>query len=83
MKKYLSYILVFLLSFIVMFNISALEMPEIQSRNVFFINVDRDDVIYEKSPDDKVLIASLTKIMTTITAIEKIDNYEKNSNYKW
>ena len=40
-------------------------------------NLKDDKVIYEKSPDDRVNIASLTKIMTALVAIENIDDYNK------
>lgn len=77
MKKYYSYILVFLFSFLFIFNVSAEEFPLISSRNVLFINLDKDEVIYEKASDDKVLIASLTKIMTALVGIENIDNIDE------
>ena len=77
MRKYLSYIFIFVLSFLFIFNVHAEEFPNISSRNVILINMDNNEVIYEKDSDNKVLIASLTKIMTTLVAIEKIDNYEE------
>ena len=39
--------------------------------------MDNDNVIYEKSSQDKVLIASLTKIMTALITIENIDDLDK------
>ena len=77
MKKYLSYILMFLFSFLIIFNVSAEELSNITSRNVLFINADKDEVIYEKASNDKVLIASLTKIMTALVGIENIDNIDE------
>ena len=77
MKKYLNYIFIFLFSFLVLFNVNAEEFPDISSRNVLLINMDNDDVIYEKASDDKVLIASLTKIMTALVAIENIENIDE------
>ena len=74
MKKYLKYIIIFFISFLFVFNVYAEEFPNISSRNVILINMDNDEVIYEKSSSDKVLIASLTKIMTAIVAIENIDD---------
>ena len=74
MKKYLKYIIIFFISFLFVFNVYAEEFPNISSRNVILINMDNDEVIYEKSSDDKVLIASLTKIMTAIVAIENIED---------
>ena len=77
MKKYLSYILIFLFSFLIIFNVSAEELPNIESKNVLFINVDKNEVIYEKAPSDKVLIASLTKVMTALVGIENIENIDE------
>ena len=77
MKKYLSYILIFLFSFLIIFNVSAEELPNIESKNVLFINADRNEVIYEKAPSDKVLIASLTKVMTALVGIENIGNIDE------
>ena len=76
MKKYLSYILIFFFSFLIIFNVSAEEL-NIGSKNVLFINADRNEVIYEKAPSDKVLIASLTKVMTALVGIENIENIDE------
>lgn len=67
--KYLKYLL-FLIIFIP-FNISALE---INSEHAILYNLNDDEVIFEKNADEKTYIASLTKIMTTIVAIENIDD---------
>ena len=74
MKKYIKYIIIFFISFLLVFNVHAQDFPNIGSKNVILINMDNDDIIYEKSPNDKVLIASLTKIMTAIVAIENIED---------
>ena len=77
MKKSLNYIFIFLLSFLFIFNVYAEEFPNVSSRNILLINMDNDDVIYEKMPNDKVLIASLTKIMTAIVGIENTENIDE------
>ena len=77
MKKYLNYIFIFFISFLFIFNVSALEFPNISSKNVLLINMDNGDVIYEKNSNDKVLIASLTKIMTALVTIENIDDIDE------
>lgn len=64
--------------FIILFfplNVLAYEI-DVNANNVFMYNLDTNEVIYEKNSDDQVLIASLTKIMTTIVAIENIDNLD-------
>lgn len=76
--KYLRKILIILvITLFIPVNVLAEEFPNIISNNVIYIDLDNNNVIYEKDSSNKVLIASLTKIMTTITAIEKIDNYDE------
>lgn len=77
MKKYLKIIIILIFSFLFIFPVNAAQLPDIESKNVLFINMDDDDIIYEKNPSDKVLIASLTKIMTAIVAIEHIPNIDE------
>jgi D-alanyl-D-alanine carboxypeptidase (penicillin-binding protein 5/6) len=52
-------------------NVNALD---IESSNAILYNLNTDEVIYEKNSEEEIKIASLTKIMTTIVAIENIDN---------
>lgn len=73
MKKKLILILLILLFPI---NILAYEI-DVNSNNVFMYNLDTNEVIYEKNSNDKVLIASLTKIMTTIVALENIKDLDE------
>ncbi|CDF20932.1 putative uncharacterized protein [Clostridium sp. CAG:609] len=47
---------------------------DINAKNAILYNVSDNEILYEKSADEKVSIASLTKIMTSIVAIEKIDD---------
>jgi len=70
-----SKILVFILLFFTFsLNVNALE---ITSNNAILYNLNNDEIIYEKSKEEKIKIASLTKIMTTIVAIENIDDLNK------
>lgn len=50
---------------------------DITSKNVLLYNMNDNEVIYEKNSNEKVEIASLTKIMTAIVAIEKSDDLNK------
>lgn len=70
--KYLKY-LVFLIFFIPI-NIEALE---INSEHAILYNMNDDIIIFEKNADERTYIASLTKIMTTIVAIENIDDVDE------
>lgn len=53
---------------------NALEIEGLYSKNVLVYNLDEDKILYEEKSEDKISIASLTKIMTTIVAIENIDD---------
>ena len=53
-------------------SLSALEINNLESKNVLIYNLDEEKVIYESNAKDKAKIASLTKIATTIVSIEKI-----------
>lgn len=55
----------------------ALEDPNLYSKNYILFDSTDQKILYEKNIDEKTNIASLTKIMTTITAIEKISNLEE------
>lgn len=70
MKKLLFAIILFLT---VIINVNALE---INSKNYVLYNLDSNEVILEKNKDEIISVASLTKIVTTIVAIENIDNYD-------
>lgn len=50
----------------------GLEDLELHSKNVIVYNMDENKVIYEENSEEVTSIASLTKIMTTIVAIENI-----------
>ena len=68
-----SKLLVFIFIFIPV-NINALE---INSEHAILYNMNEDKVIFEKNSDERTYIASLTKIMTTIVAIENIKNVDE------
>ena len=69
MKKL--YVLFITICLFLLSNVSALE---IKSENAILYSLNDDTVIYEKSSGEKISIASLTKIMTSIVAIENIEN---------
>lgn len=56
------------------FGIKALEIEGLNSKYVIVYNKDEDKIIYEKNAEEKTAIASLTKIMTTLVAIENIED---------
>lgn len=68
MKKLLLFLI------IIPLNVFALTLPEINSKYAFIYDKTDDKVLFEKNSNEKTYIASLTKIATTITAIENINN---------
>ena len=72
MKK----ICVFILSlFIFTININAVNI-DIDSSKAIIYNLNDDKVLYEKASNEKTKIASLTKIMTCLVALDKITNID-------
>lgn len=57
-------------------NVRALEV-DINSKNMVLYNLTEDVLMAEKNKDERVNIASMTKIMTTLVAIEHIDNLDE------
>ena len=54
--------------------VNALDMPEINSKSAIVYDVNEDTVILDKNSREVRSIASLTKIMTVLTAIENIND---------
>lgn len=71
MVNKLKKILLFIFLFFICFSVKAIE---IDSRNAVLINLNTDSIVYEKNKDEKVSIASLQKILTSIVAIENIED---------
>lgn len=44
--------------------------PEITAKSAFFVDTQTGEVLYEKDPHERLPIASLTKVMTVIVALE-------------
>lgn len=73
MKKIILFLICFI-SFTV--EVIALENPSLYSDNYVLYDLTDNKIMYEKNINKQTNIASLTKIMTTITAIEKISNLD-------
>ena len=58
--------------------VAALEYPDIDSKVVEIYDLTDNKIIYEIDSKKQSAIASLTKIVTTITAIENIDNLDES-----
>lgn len=74
MKKKLK--LIFLV-FLFNINIVYAEEFNITSKSAILYNMNEEKILYQQKSDEKLQIASLTKIMTVITAIENNDDLEK------
>ena len=56
--------------------ISALTYPELHYDSAIIYDITDEQVLYELNPNEKKSIASLTKIVTTITALESIEDLQ-------
>lgn len=50
---------------------------DINSENAILYNLDESTILYEKNSDEQISIASMTKIMTAIVALENISNLDE------
>ena len=75
MKKILCLIFLFL---IFITSVNALDLPvDITGEAAIVYNLDSNQIVYEKNPDQVYTIASLTKIMNAYTVINNVDNLDK------
>lgn len=70
MKK----ILVFFFFLFIQINVYAI--PEVKSPNVYFYELDKEEVLYEKDSTKEIAVASLTKIMTSSVALDLITDLD-------
>jgi len=50
---------------------------DLSSENIILYNLNDNSIVFEKDSEEKIYIASLTKIMTVILAIENIENIDE------
>lgn len=74
MIKKINIIIIVFLCFLIQLN--AVEMS-LNSERYILYNLDNDSVLLEKNSGDKTSIASLTKIMSVLIAIENISDYNE------
>ena len=67
MKKIVLFLLL-----LVPFNVLGIEYPDLNSKYAIVYDLTDNEMLYELEYDKQISIASLTKIATTITAIETI-----------
>ena len=74
MKKFLNILIICFFMFIG----SSVDALELKSSNVVMYQLNEDKAVYKLNSDEIVSIASMTKIMTTIVAIENISDVNEN-----
>lgn len=57
-------------------SVQAIEL-DLYSKNAILYNLDENTVLYEKNANEKISIASMTKVMTAIVALEQIDDLDE------
>lgn len=74
MKKILNIII--LITCIFTLNVKALDL-NVSSKNIIMYNLDNNEILFEKEDNTKIQIASLTKIMTALVTLDKIEDLDK------
>ena len=69
--------LLFLICLLIPITTLALDLPDVNSKVVEIYDLTDKKVLYDVNANDVVSIASLTKIATTITALENIENLDE------
>ena len=75
MSKVFSKIIILLLFFFAPIYVCAAEF-NITGENVILYNLNDNEILYEQNSNELTSIASLTKIMTALVAIENIEDYD-------
>jgi len=75
MKKIFKTFFAFLISFLFI-GVNALEF-DISAKNVILYNKANNEILYSKNENKKVMIASLTKIMTAMVVLDNKDNLDE------
>ncbi len=74
MKK--TFIIILAIIFLKPFDVLSLNLPSLHSNKILLYDADNKIILHEQNSDQITSIASLTKIVTTIVAIENIKNLE-------
>lgn len=74
--------LILLIILLIPFKVFSLTYPELSAKSVVLYDLTDEKIMYEKNPDEKSAIASLTKTMTVITAIEEIKDLNEKVTIK-
>lgn len=76
---------ILIISILFLFNLETIYADELEfdSKYVILYNLDTDELLYEYNSNQVTSIASLTKIMTCIVAIENIDDLDNKVTLDW
>lgn len=74
--KRVMYIIIFMFSFFAFCNVTNASELKVNANNIVMYNLNDNNIIYQKNKDDKVYIASLTKIMTILVTLENVENLD-------
>ena len=77
MKRAISLLLLPCLWFLCLPLAAAAEAPAVSAKSMIVIHADSGRTLYEKNADERMLIASTTKIMTALVALENCDPLEE------
>ena len=81
-KRALMFLLVLslLVPFLIPMKVYAFDPDsDCQSRGIYMVNLDTNTVVYERSANEKMYPASLTKIMTAIVALENCSDLQETA----
>ena len=73
MKKIIFLSIIF---FLLLGHPEAEENFQISSKEAVLYNLDTGEIIYEKNKDEKIPVASLTKLMTALVTVSEVDNLD-------
>lgn len=74
MKKALNFLVLFIC--LSTLKVKALDL-NVSSKNVIMYNLDNNEILFEKEDNTKIQIASLTKIMTAIVTLDRINDLDQ------
>ena len=73
-KKFFLFIIVFSILTSCIIHVSALAV-DTSGECVILMEADSKDILYEKNSDEKMLIASITKVLTALVVLENSGHY--------
>lgn len=61
---------------LVCYQVSVFAIPKVESPYIYFYHLDRGEVLYEQDSKEEIAVASLTKIMTSLVALDLITDLD-------